>query len=147
MFNKQKLNTWKRNFAVLRTQTDPTQGKGLLESLIDIACSAGIDVVTKGKFPQSEAVASLMTSAATEALTNAVRHADACVLTVVFSETENYYCASYTNDGTPPAEEIREGGGLGSLRSKTERLGGTMEIQSLPQFKMTIELPKEGDMF
>lgn len=98
------INTWKRNFAVLRTQIEPAQDTDLLESLIDIARSAGVEVETKGDFPQNEIIANLMFSAATEALTNAVRHADASTLTVEFFETENYNCAVYTNDGTPPAE-------------------------------------------
>lgn len=141
------INTWKRNIAVLRTQTEPAQSTDLLNSLLYIAKTSGIEVEIIGEFPEKETISELITSAATEALTNAVRHADAKTLRIELTETENYCCARYTNDGTPPTEEIREGGGLGSLRSKIERFGGNMEIQSLPQFEMTVTLPKEVNLF
>ena len=92
-------------------------------------------------------IAELFTSAATETLTNAVRHAQASTLFVEFSELEEYYCATYSNDGNAPSTEIREGGGLGSLRKKIERFEGEMEIKSSPQFVLTVKLPKEVNRY
>ena len=95
----------------------------------------------------NDVIGSILTSAATEALTNAVIHADAKTLFVEFYETDDAYCAHYTNDGNQPTTDIHEGGGLGSLRSKIERLGGNMLIQSVPQFVMTVQMPKEVKLF
>ena len=141
------ISTWNRNIAVLRTEAEPSQSSGLLNTLIDIAKSAGVTVEISGEFPMNDMTGSILTSAATEALTNAVIHADAKTLFVEFYETDDGYCARYTNDGNQPTDEIHEGGGLGSLRSKIERLGGNMEIQSVPQFVMTVQMPKEVNYF
>ena len=141
------ISTWNRNIAVLRAEAEPSQSSGLLNTLIDIAKSAGVTVEISGEFPMNDMTGSILTSAATEALPNAVIHADAKTLFVEFYETEDGYCARYTNDGNQPTTEIHEGGGLGSLRSKIERLGGNMKIQSVPQFVMTVQMPKEVKLF
>ena len=141
------ISTWNRNIAVLRTEAEPSQSTGLLNTLIEIAESAGVTVEISGEFPTNDMTGSILTSAATEALTNAVIHADAKTLFAEFYETDDSYCARYTNDGKQPTTEIHEGGGLGSLRSKIERLGGNMEIQSVPQFIMTVQMPKEVKLF
>ena len=141
------LNAWKRNIAVLRTEAEPSQNTDLLQSLIAVAESAGVSVEINGCIPQDETVASVMTSAATEALTNAVRHAQATTLFVEFTESDEFYFARYTNDGNVPDKEINEGGGLGSLRNKIERCGGEMHIQSVPKYVLDISLPKEVSRF
>ena len=140
---KPVINAWKRNIAVLRTEAEPAMSTDLLQSLIEIAEFAGVQVEIKGIMPYDNIIAELFTSAATEILTNAVRHAQASTLFVEFSELEEYYCATYSNDGNAPSAEIREGGGLGSLRKKIERFEGEMEIQSFPLFRLTVKLPKE----
>jgi len=38
-----------------------------------------------------------------------------------------------------------EGGGLSTLRRRVERAGGTMTVQSFPQFKLTVTIPKEKE--
>ena len=45
-----------------------------------------------------------------------------------------------TNNGEPPEEDIKETGGLLSLRHMTENLGGDMTIYSEPAFKIKIIL-------
>ena len=59
-------------------------------------------------------------------------------------ETEEAYCAAFRNDGISPQGKITEGGGLGSLRKKVEREGGTMAITSSPDFTLSVLLPKKG---
>ena len=66
------LNAWKRNIAVLRTEAEPSQSTDLLQSLVEIAKSAGIEINIDGNIPEDNIIAELLTSAATEALTNAV---------------------------------------------------------------------------
>ena len=52
----------------------------------------------------------------------------------------------FSNDGDRPDGEVTEGGGLGSLRKKVEREGGSMTVNSEPVFQLAITLPKErGD--
>jgi signal transduction histidine kinase len=62
-----------------------------------------------------------------------------------FSATENFATVTVTNDGKPPESEITEGGGLSTLRKRVERAGGTMLVQSVPVFKLTVTVPKEKE--
>ena len=51
------------------------------------------------------------------------------------------------NDGTKPEAEIVEGGGLGSLRKRVESVSGSMTVTHIPEFILTVTLPKErGDI-
>ncbi len=114
--------------------------------LMKAAHSVGIEICITGQMPEQEDANRLFFEAATEALTNAVRHADAKTLRIAFSEDNKAYSVCFTNDGNQPQNEIVEGGGLGSLRQKTEQIGGTMGVSCKTGFllKLTI-LKKRGD--
>ena len=47
----------------------------------------------------------------------------------------------FTNNGRPPAAPVKETGGLANLRRRIEAIGGTMTINSAPQFEMILHLP------
>jgi hypothetical protein len=66
-------------------------------------------------------------------------------LYVDFGEDPYAYCVSIYNDGLLPTGPIREGGGLSALRKHAERIGGQMEIQSVPRFILTVTIGKGGD--
>ena len=55
------------------------------------------------------------------------------------------YTIVMTNDGVQPQRDIREGGGISNLRSMAEALGGSLWIESRPEFKMTIFLPLDEE--
>jgi len=95
--------------------------------------------------PQQESVAYLLTCAVRECVTNAVRYAEATELYADFSENETDATVSVTNNGKVPASQIVEGGGLSTLRRRVERAGGMMEVQSFPQFRLTVTVPKEKE--
>jgi signal transduction histidine kinase len=71
---------------------------------------------------------------AQEALTNAVRHAQAsrCVISLALREREQALELSIIDNGRglPPIRGT--GVGLASMRERTEELGGSWEIESLP---------------
>ena len=140
------LNVLKRNIAMLRLESESPKNDEPLDMLMRAARSAGIEVLITGQMPKQEDANRLFFEAATEALTNAVRHADAKTLRIAFSEDEKSYSVNFTNDGMKPQEQIVEGGGLGSLRQKAEQIGGTMEVLYQPEFvlKLTV-LKKRGD--
>lgn len=140
------LNMLKRNIAMLRMESESPKNDKPLDMLMKAAHSAGIEVLITGQMPKQEDANRLFFEAATEALTNAVRHADAKMLRIAFSEDNTAYSVCFTNDGNQPQNKIVEGGGLGSLRLKTEQIGGTMEVLYQPEFvlKLTV-LKKRGD--
>ena len=86
---------------------------------------------------------SLAALALRECAANAVRHAAATELYANFKDMKNQIELQLTNNGSLPAEEICEGGGLSMLRQRLEEAGGQMTIQSQPCFMLRIILPKE----
>lgn len=78
-----------------------------------------------------------------ECVTNTARHADGTELYVTMTESDTEYAVTLTNDGKQPEQEIKEGGGLSSLRRVAENAGGQMTITSVPKFLLRITVPKE----
>jgi len=138
------LEQWRGSIAMLRKEAELRNSEKPLEMLQRISAATGISTQIAGTLPTSEDVQKLFVEAAAEALTNAISHARAKTLFVTLTETELSYSASFRNDGTRPNGEITEGGGLGSLRKKLEREGGSMEIKSCPDFELLVTIPKKG---
>ncbi len=97
--------------------------------------------IQNGELPKDEGAAYILTCAVRECVTNAVRYADASELYADFTEDSETSTVTVTNNGYPPKCEIREGGGLSTLRRRVERAGGIMTVQSLPEFKLTVTVP------
>ncbi len=138
------LEQWRGSIAMLRKEAELRNSEKPLEMLQRISAATGISTQIAGTLPTSEDVQKLFVEAAAEALTNAISHAGAKTLFVTLTETELSYSASFRNDGMRPNGEITEGGGLGSLRKKLEREGGSMEIKSCPDFELLVTIPKKG---
>ena len=139
------LNVLNRTIAMLRLESESPKNEEPLDMLIKAAHSVGIEICITGQMPEQEDANRLFFEAATEALTNAVRHADAKKLCIAFSEDDSSYSVCFMNDGKQPQNKIVEGGGLGSLRQKTEQIGGTMEVLYQPEFVLKlIVLKKRG---
>ena len=94
-------------------------------------------------FVDNEEIQKLFVQAAAEALTNAISHAQARTLYIDLNEDNHNFSVRFRNDGRLPANEITEGGGLGSLRKKIESEGGTMCLNSSPEFSLSITVPKK----
>ena len=45
------------------------------------------------------------------------------------------------------AQEIKEGGGLSSLRRRIEKAGGTVTVHSLPVFVLEVTLPDKESIY
>lgn len=145
--SQEVLMLLKRNIAMLRMESEIPKNDEPLDMLMKTARSAGIEVAITGQMPEQEDAKLLFFEAATEALTNAVRHADAKTLCIRLSEDDSNFSIWFTNDGNQPQNEIVEGGCLGSLRQKTERIGGTMELLYKDGFVLKLTVPtKRGDI-
>ena len=138
------LEQWRSSIAMLRKEAEQSNTEKPLEMLQRIAATTGITTQITGALPASEDIQKLFVEAAAEALTNAISHARAKTLYIDLEETAETFCASFRNDGIPPRGEITEGGGLGFLRKKLEREGGTMTIAGSPDFVLSVLLPKKG---
>ena len=119
-------------------------GEGTAEEdpFLDLRAAAeavGIRLHIEGSLPPGQKKAEmLLTAGARECLTNAFRHGAANELDIRIKADADSIIIEYSNDGRPPEEEIREGGGLTSLRRLVASKGGRMEIESRPAFVLRI---------
>ena len=108
------------------------------------AASVGVRIFYDGKRPKKGTQAEkIFAGAVFECVTNTARHADGTELYVTMTESDTEYAVTLTNNGNLPDSEVKEGGGLSSLRRVAENAGGQMTITSVPKFSLRIIVPKE----
>lgn len=113
-----------------------------LRHAIQMAASIGVSVEMSGDPPEDNMLRSLLSAAIRECAANAVKHADGDRLFVEIKESGTGTGMTITNNGAPPNGPIAESGGLLSLRRSVEEAGGTMTVQSVPAFSLTILFPR-----
>ena len=134
------LREWKKSIVF--------QEAGLLaarEKLYESADSSGVTIRIRGTEPANGA-ADLMYAAMQVCLNNAIQYAQATELMTNIWEDGDRYTVLIRNNGRPPEKTITEGGGLSNLRRRIERIGGTMTVQSLPEFALVIGIPNRGNL-
>ncbi len=136
------INIWKRNITVLGVKNTEDTEYNAINGLIEAAKAVGIRVIISGEMPEKEQVKKLFTEATAEALTNAVKHADAKLFSISFTSDLFSFTASFSNDGKKADKSYCEGGGLSALRKKTENLGGRMTVKTENDFTLIITVPK-----
>ena len=107
------------------------------------AGAMGISLTLDGSIPMSARVEKIIVLACRECVTNCKKHAKGSAVNVKITNRDNFYTVSITNDGEKPKDEIKEGGGLTSLRQTVENAGGEMHVSHRPHFALIIDLPKE----
>ena len=112
------------------------------EKVFHDAERSGVTVQMKGEEPKGNA-ADLMYAAMQVCLNNAIQYAQATELSINVWENAGSYTVIIGNDGKSPEKVIIEGGGLTNLRHRLETAGGTMIVQSLPDFSLVIDIPKK----
>lgn len=112
--------------------------------LMQAAKAIGVKIVFNGIRPTDKRATKIVVTAAVECMTNTVSHAKGDEMYVTVNECGSSLELTIKNNGFPPTEEIKEGGGLSSLRALVEREGGTMIVKSLPEFELKIILPQGG---
>lgn len=132
------LGIWRRNIAMLRKEMEAKHTEDPLQILEKAGKTAGVRLVISGRILEESEFRQIFLIAASEALTNAVFHADAKTLTIALSATDTHWSMRFTNDGRRPTRPVTEGGGLGSLRRKTESMGASMTVEHDPAFALTI---------
>lgn len=140
---KPPVALWKQNISGLRMEAELQSEEPSFEMLMRVTRACGISIEIDGPVPEQETAKKLFCVAAVEAMTNAVRHADAKTLRIATKEEETMFRIAFTNDGTAPEQEITEGGGLCSLRRKVESAGGYMTVKWQPEYRLVIDLAKE----
>lgn len=106
------------------------------------ARAMGVSVHMHGAAPKRQKNGTIAATAIRECAANCARHAHGTQVWVNFEQSPTNDTFAITNNGTPPREKIREGGGLSLLRRRIEEAGGTMRVQSVPVFELRVTLPK-----
>lgn len=130
------LREWEKSIAFRNSVLEPAK-----DSLYHAAKSSGVTIRITGKIPDGD-MSELIYTAMQVCLTNAVQYAKATELAACIRENGGYVTVEIRNNGKQPEQPVREGGGLTNLRRRIEAVGGTMRIQSLPEFILCIEIPK-----
>jgi len=139
------LGAWKNAIRLLRGGGGETGEKDAMAQLVQAAAGIGVAIRTDGALPADPKAAYLLVTAMRECATNAARHAGATELYVQIRVCGEAATAVLTNNGAAPVEEIREGGGLSSLRARIEASGGAMRVSSEPVFSLTVSIPTERE--
>jgi signal transduction histidine kinase len=112
----------------------PLEGSGLQDAVRsradELAMAAGVPIEVRGEVPALPAfVAAHVFRVAGEAMTNAVRHADAARVIVDLGGDHRELRVVVADDGRGLPERPRPGShGLRSMAARAETLGGTLEV-------------------
>lgn len=136
------LTAWKNAVYLLRRDSESDDDSDAFTQLKDAANEIGVKIIVDGSLPQNKASAYHLITAMRECTTNAVRHAQSTELYVKLEKNGSFFSAVIKNNGNIPKREISEGGGLSTLRSRIEKAGGSMTIQSFPYFELTVTVPE-----
>ena len=100
----------------------------LQSELMQVAELIGCKVIFLGEQPTQRKALQLLYAAVREALTNAVRHADATELTVKIKQDKQRYHIEISDNGGVSVSSITEGNGLSALRQRLEQEGATLKV-------------------
>ena len=117
----------------------------LQSELMQVAELNGCKVTFLGKQPESRKALQLLYTAIREALTNAVRHADATELTVKIGQDEKSYHIEISNNGSVTVSRITEGNGLSALRQRLEQEGASLKVLCDGSVSLLVDIPFDFD--
>lgn len=86
-----------------------------------------VDFRMEGELPENKEISYIISLLANEAIINAVRHGNATEVTMKIYD-DNGIRVVIDNNGKSKNNEIKEGGGLSSIRERIEKTGGTLKI-------------------
>lgn len=135
------LSTWKNTLIAFESMKE-SESNDTYDELFKAAKDIGISILFSGRRPESRKGKKIIAKAIIECMTNTIKHAKGNEVYVSFKERNRFIEIQITNNGEQPKEEIKEGGGLSSLRLFIEREGGSMKVISFPRFEMNITIEK-----
>ena len=135
------LSTWKNTLIAFESMKE-NESNDTYDELFKAAKDIGISIIFCGRRPESRKGKKIAAKAIIECMTNTIKHAKGNEVYVSFKERNRFIEIQITNNGEQPKEEIKEGGGLSSLRLLIEREGGSMKIISFPRFEINITIEK-----
>lgn len=117
----------------------------LQSELMQVAELIGCKVIFLGEQPTQRKALQLLYAAIREALTNAVRHADATELTVKIKQDKQRYHIEISDNGGVSVSSITEGNGLSALRQRLEQEGATLKVLCDNSVSLLVDIPFDFD--
>ena len=117
----------------------------LQSELMQVAELIGCKVVFLGEQPTQRKTLQLLYAAIREALTNAVRHANATELMVKIEQDEKSYHIEISDNGSVSVSSITEGNGLSALRQRLEQEGASLKVLCDNSVSLIIDIPFDFD--
>ena len=117
----------------------------LQSELMQVAELIGCKVIFLGEQPKSRKTLQLLYAAIREALTNAVRHADATELMVKIEQRKERYHIEISDNGSVSVSSITEGNGLSALRQRLEQEGTSLKVLCDNSVSLIIDIPCDLD--
>jgi hypothetical protein len=137
------LRSWKQ-VLLLCKEADGHKTNSVIADLNTLAAAIGIRLVwTDVPTNMSPAMQTLFLAATREAMTNAIKHAQAKTLDISINETSTSLQVKFTNDGKSPNHPVMPHGGLLNLCRRLESVGGRMTIETEPVFCLDVVIPKK----
>lgn len=117
----------------------------LQSELMQVAELIGCKVIFLGKQPKNRNALQLLYAAIREALTNAVRHADATELMVKIEQDEKSCHIEISDNGSVSVSNIIEGNGLSALRQRLEQEGASLKVLCDNSVSLIVDIPFDFD--
>ncbi len=117
----------------------------LQSELMQVAELIGCKVIFLGEQPTQRKALQLLYAAIREALTNAVRHANATGLMVKIEQDEKNYHIEISDNGGVSVSSITEGNGLSALRQRLEQEGATLKVLCDNSVSLLVDIPFDFD--
>lgn len=117
----------------------------LQSELMQVAELIGCKVSFHGEQPKSRKALQLLYAAVREALTNAVRHADATELTIKIEPCREHYHVEISDNGNVTVSKITEGNGLSALRQRLEQEGASLKVLCDSSVSLIVDIPFDFD--
>ena len=117
----------------------------LQSELMQVAELIGCKVVFLGEQPTQRKTLQLLYAAIREALTNAVRHANATELMVKVEQNKQGYHIEISDNGCVSVSSITEGNGLSALRQRLEQEGAFLKVLCDNGVSLIVNIPFDFD--
>lgn len=119
---------------------EDSTAKHSLQDLIRIYYNAGVELKVAGELPKDEGKARVLYEIIREAVTNAIKHANATLISIAISESLEGILMNIKNNGNKSSEVVREHDGIKGMRSKLEKIGGKLTIKTRPEFEIEVSV-------
>lgn len=138
------FSLWKKNALFLCMEEEGKKNENALKQLTELSKTLGITLDWDGELPKafSDKRRELFYAAAQEAVTNAVKHANAQRMGIFFEENPDSIRCIFENDGNVLKGEAAFSGGLKNLSVLAGEQGVTVSTKAEETFKLFLDFPE-----